>query len=161
MSVRRLRADEAPLLRDIRLRALQDAPHAFGSTYAREVAFADAEWEARARRAAAAEEVATFVAEPAAGIATGALSDEDPGLAHLFGMWVAPEARGRGLAVVLLDAVIAWAAERRPRLQAVVEQHNASAAALYTRAGFTPTGERGPLGHSGLVGVVLERPLQA
>ena len=36
MEVRQLRTDETDLLRDIRLRALQDTPWAFGSTYARE-----------------------------------------------------------------------------------------------------------------------------
>jgi hypothetical protein len=49
VTVRRLAPGEVELLRDIRLRALKDAPLAFGSTYAREVAFAPAEWERRAR----------------------------------------------------------------------------------------------------------------
>jgi hypothetical protein len=37
--VRRVRADEADALRDIRLRALADTPLAFGSTHAREAAY--------------------------------------------------------------------------------------------------------------------------
>ena len=34
----------------VRLRALQDAPHAFGSTYAKEFQLTDAEWIKRVER---------------------------------------------------------------------------------------------------------------
>ena len=44
-TVRRLRAGEAGLLRDVRLRALRDAPMAFGSTTAREEAYEPGAWE--------------------------------------------------------------------------------------------------------------------
>jgi hypothetical protein len=54
MTVRRLAPGEVDLLRDIRLRALRDAPLAFSSSYAREAAFEPAEWERRARENAAA-----------------------------------------------------------------------------------------------------------
>jgi hypothetical protein len=47
-TVRRLRADEHALLRDLRLRALSDAPMAFGSTLAREEAFTPDVWQTRA-----------------------------------------------------------------------------------------------------------------
>jgi len=38
------------IFKAVRLRALQDAPHAFGSTYAKESQFADSEWLARVQR---------------------------------------------------------------------------------------------------------------
>ncbi len=94
--VRRLGAGEAGLLRDLRLRALADAPMAFGSTLAREEAFAAQDWERRTAASAAGERQATFIAEPAAGLADGVLDSEDPALAHLYSMWVAPDARGTG-----------------------------------------------------------------
>ncbi len=53
MTVRRLAPGEVDLLRDIRLRALKDAPLAFSSNYASEAAFEPAEWERRARENAA------------------------------------------------------------------------------------------------------------
>ena len=48
ISIRRINPDDADLLRTIRLRALSDTPIAFGSTYAREVAFPEQEWQSRA-----------------------------------------------------------------------------------------------------------------
>ena len=44
MEIRRIGADEWGELRDLRLRALQDAPDAFGSTYEEESIRTDAEW---------------------------------------------------------------------------------------------------------------------
>jgi hypothetical protein len=50
--MRLLRPEEWRTFRDLRVRALTEAPHAFGSTSARELAPADAEWRQRlARRA--------------------------------------------------------------------------------------------------------------
>jgi ribosomal protein S18 acetylase RimI-like enzyme len=159
MTVRRLAAGEVDLLRDIRLRALQDAPLAFGSTYAREAAFEPAEWERRARESAAGERSVTFVVEPRDGMAAGVIHD-DAAIAHLYGMWVAPEGRGRGAARTLIDAVVAWAVGRGARhLMTSVTEGNDAALRLYQRSGFVDTGAREPLGHSGATVVVLERPL--
>jgi ribosomal protein S18 acetylase RimI-like enzyme len=159
VTVRRLAAGEVQLLRDIRLRALRDAPLAFGSTYAREIAFEPAEWERRARNSAAGERSVTFVVEPRDGMAAGAIHD-DSAVAHLYGMWVAPEARGGGAGRALVEAVIAWAAQRGARrLVTSVTEGNDGALRLYERAGFVDTGVREPLGHSGATTAVLERAL--
>ncbi|HEX5901075.1 MAG TPA: GNAT family N-acetyltransferase [Solirubrobacteraceae bacterium] len=158
-SVRRLRAGEAALLRDVRLAALRDAPMAFGSTLAREEAFAPDVWEKRAAAGAAGIEQVVLVAEPEAGLAMGRL-DDDPTAAGLYSMWVAPHARGEGVARALVEAVIAWATERGARtLTTSVAEGNAGAARLYTSTGFADTGRREPLGHSDGVVAVFERPL--
>jgi GNAT superfamily N-acetyltransferase len=114
--VRRLSTGEATLVRDLRLRALRDAPMAFGSTLAREEAYTLEQWA----RWGAGEGQAVFVAEPAAGLASGAIDDDDPTFAHLCARWVAPEARGTGAGRALVEAVVAWARcpnglPRRPR----------------------------------------------
>jgi len=159
-TVRRLAADEADLLRALRLRALGDTPMAFGSTLAREEGYAPAQWERWAAASASGEHQVIFIAEPASGMASGVIDDDDPALAHLYAMWVAPEARGTGAGTALLDAVLAWAADRgAQRLTTSVTDGNAAAAALYARAGFADTGRREPLGHSDAVVAVLERPL--
>jgi GNAT superfamily N-acetyltransferase len=159
-TVRRLRAGEAALLRDVRLAALRDAPMAFGSTLAREEAFAPAVWETRAAAGAAGIEQVVFVAEPEAGLAIGRLDDDDPTAAGLYAMWVAPQARGTGAGRALAEAVAEWATRRRARtLHTSVAEGNAAGAALYAAAGFVDTGRREPLGHSDAVVAILERPL--
>jgi ribosomal protein S18 acetylase RimI-like enzyme len=159
-TVRRLGAHEADLLRAVRLRALGDAPMAFGSTLAREQGYAPEKWARFAADSATGERQAIFVAEPAAGMASGVIDDEDPAMAHLYAMWVAPDARGTGAGRALVDAVVVWAtASGADRLTTSVTEGNAAAAALYAAAGFSDTGRREPLGHSEGVVAVLERPL--
>ena len=43
-------------------------------------------------------------------MAWGVPDGSDPDRAHLFGMWVAPAARGTGAADALVAAVVGWAA---------------------------------------------------
>src|SRR5262249_56071893 len=78
--IRRIRPDEGPNLRALRLRALADAPMAFGSTLAREQAFADAVWRERAERGASGDDSVTFIVEHDGrwlGIVTGLARDPD------------------------------------------------------------------------------------
>ena len=150
--VRRIRPDEGPRLRALRLRALADAPLVFGSTLAREQAFAEDVWRDRATQGAAGERVVTYVAEADdrwIGMATG-LADEGYRLrVDLVGMFVAPDARGRGVGAALVEAVLAWARGRgASRLHLWVTTSNRPALALYERCGFRSTGERQPLDHT-------------
>lgn len=163
-SVRRIRADEAPALRAVRLRALADTPLAFGSTHAREAAYPAERWHEWARDSATGGKQATFLAiaadadEPV-GLAF-ALIDDDAETAHLFSMWVAPEARGTGAGTALLNAVVDWTTAQGARtLHTQVTTGNEPAARLYARAGFRDTGCREPLGHSDAETAVLERAL--
>ncbi len=138
MNIERLTPDEGTRLRAIRLRALRDAPDAFGTT------FEEAEpWPAEVWRRQL-EELATFVAVMAGqdvGLVRGAAHDEEPDSAQLISMWVAPEARGKGASDALIDAVVAWArGEGFRRLLLDVVDDNAAAVALYARRGFVPTG---------------------
>jgi GNAT superfamily N-acetyltransferase len=154
-AVRRIRADEGPRLRALRLRALADAPMAFGSTLAREEAFTDDVWRERAQRGAAGVDSVTFVAERDGrwlGIVTGLARDpdvpDDP-RPELVAMYVLPEARGQGLGAALVDAVVGWARGRQAGgLTLWATATNAPAIALYAQCGFRPTGERRPLEHS-------------
>ncbi len=149
--MRRLRADEAGALRDVRLRALRDAPEAFWSTWEHEAGLGAGEWARRAEEAAAAERAVVAVAEDGDGrlvaLAGGRLDDEDPARADLWGTWVDPAWRGggRGLGAAVVGEVVAWARSRGARrLVLWVSDEVPAAAALYARLGFVPTGRVGP-----------------
>jgi GNAT superfamily N-acetyltransferase len=152
VDVRRIRADEGLRLRALRLRALADAPTAFGSTLEREEAFGDEVWHERAATGAAGAARATYVAGDGdrwVGIATGLADDADAPDATLVGMFVEPAARGRGIGRALVEAVADWArCIGAPRLRLWVTSTNAAALALYARSGFAPTGRTKPLDHT-------------
>ena len=143
MEIRRLAAHEGPRLRTIRLRALAEAPDAFGSTYEEFVARPPDRWAAQIR------EIPTFVAVvdgEDVGIVRGARDDSRADAAWLISMWVAPEVRGQGVGEALIDAVVEWArASGVRRLLLDVGDHNRPAIALYARMGFEPNGTTGSL----------------
>jgi len=135
-------------LRAFRLRALADAPNAFGSTLERERAQSDEEWRELAERGAAGRDWHIAVATHGGswtGMAWGHLPEDDPGLAWLFAMWVDPAARRSGIARELVEDVATWAAARVPVLELRVTDDNHEAIALYRATGFRDAGERAPL----------------
>ena len=80
-------------VRTLRLRALEDAPDAFGTTLAEDRALPLGDWRARLED----ESHVTFVARienADVGLAVGSFYEGLARTAGLFGMWVAPSARG-------------------------------------------------------------------
>jgi GNAT superfamily N-acetyltransferase len=66
--------------------------------------------------------------------------------AWLISMWVAPEARRRGIGEARIEVVVAWAeANGIHRLLLDVADDNAAAIALYAKCGFQPNREAGSL----------------
>lgn len=141
--IRRLNVDEVARFRAIRLRALRDAPFAFGTTF---------------------EEAATWPLEVWSKLFSGLVAfvavvdGYDVGLvrsapergvndaARLGSLWVAPQARGSGVGASLIDAVVEWARSKGfVELLLEVSDDNVSAIALYDLKGFRPTGEVGTL----------------
>jgi len=147
--IRRIRSDEADKLRDVRLRALADSPEAFGSTYRKEAQMTAADWAARTAESAPGLFRTTYIAESGdewVGMAVGYVASETPDRAEIFGVWVAPSARGHGVGLALVEAVVSWAASRGVcRVELRVVTTNSHAIALYRRAGFEDTGHREPM----------------
>ena len=143
IGIERLAVDQGSRLRTIRLRALADAPDAFGSSFEEVAAQAPESW------AMQLQEKATFVAvmdREDVGLVRAARDDLLPGAAWLMSMWVCPECRGQGVGESLIDAVIEWArASGVRRVILDVGDHNQPAIELYERKGFEPNGTTGSL----------------
>ena len=140
-STRRLQTGDYSELRDLRLRALAGEPSAFGSTFEREEAFAEATWKDRLA-AGGNPHFGGFDASGAlVGLAVGMIDPTDLVVAHLVGMWVDPSARRSGLGVELAGLVIDWAIGRGARtVHLWVTGGNHRAEALYAKLGFVRTG---------------------
>ena len=144
---RRVTRDEWERVRELRLRALADAPDAFGSTLDRERAHGEVEWVGWIEGWSGSRNV-LFVAEDGerwVGMAVGSRAGDEPD-AHLYGMWVEPSRRSSGIGASLVEQVLGWARARDVRsvIHGVTET-NAGAAAFYEQLGFADTGERDPL----------------
>jgi GNAT superfamily N-acetyltransferase len=148
--VRALTAGERDLLVRLRLRSLADSPDAFGDSLAQAEARADAYWDEMLRSVTEPGRHTAFLAEDGGhgvGLVFGLLDADDPRAGRVAGMWVAPEARGRGAGRLLLEAVIGWARDRAfTRLTLWVTEGNRPAEALYRTRGFLETGGRDVLG---------------
>ena len=148
-SVRGFRSHEWKSYRALRLEALRDAPHAFGSTLAREEAFTEQEWIARLANGVASSLDLPLVAESdgrAVGLAWARITAEHPDTATLYQFWVHPEFRGRGVGRLLVKAAIDWARQSKAtEMMLSVALGPGSAIGFYRRVGFEVVGERGPL----------------
>ena len=163
--VRRIRPTEGRHLRDVRLRALQSDPEAFGSSYELEGALSEVAWDQRAASSASGGVECVFVAEgrPALIGMVGAYTPAEAGtVRHLYGLWVAPEARGTGAGQALVDQVIAWSEQAgATEVQLWVVTANLGARRLYQRSGFVETGfEQALPSNSSLTEILVTLPLR-
>ena len=144
MSIRILTSADAPAFRALRLRALQEHPEAFTSSF-----------EEDARKPLSATE--QRIAGESGNVFWGAFADgeirgiigltRDPRAkaqhtADIVAMYVAPELGRRGLARALLQAAIDYARSegRLEQLVLTVTRTNEAAAKLYKSAGFVTFG---------------------
>ena len=80
--IRRVRSDEGPVLKAVRLKALADSPSAFGSSYPAEADQPDEYWEGRAVLGAAGKSSVTYFAV-IAGSVVGVVRASRPDAARL------------------------------------------------------------------------------
>jgi GNAT superfamily N-acetyltransferase len=145
--IRRAGPDDWEVYRATRLASLGDSPQAFSSTLEREAVLHKVEWRDRL------DSAACFLAwRDGQAIGTAASLPYDRRYKHgqvgarmLVAMWVAPRARGLGVAGQLVEVVADHAsAEGAPAIVLWVYEDNIRARALYERTGFRETGVREP-----------------
>jgi len=140
-------ARNALLFKDVRLRALQDSPTAFSSTYAEESLLTDTDWVKRAAQWNSEKSIGYLAmdARISCGIASGLLDQVDATRAHLLSMWVAPTHRRQGVGRTLVEAIVTWARTQNLRtLLLLVTSNNEGAIKFYRQLGFTLTGRTEP-----------------
>jgi RimJ/RimL family protein N-acetyltransferase len=131
------------VVKEIRLRALAEAPYAFSSTLSDEQAIDDEQW--RRRMGSRAWFLARDQSRPV-GIAAVIGKDERPEERHLVSMWVQPDRRGSRVASDLVAAGCRFAEDDHAEyLTLWVADANPRARRFYQRLGFVPTGERQPM----------------
>ncbi|WP_051163377.1 GNAT family N-acetyltransferase [Nocardia brevicatena] len=178
--IRRVQAGDGEQLRAVRLAALRECPSAFGETAEQAAALELVDWEARiARSCAPGRQILAVATDRDNGEFVGMLgcfidSERDrPELlvpapdgarwAMVWGAYVRPRARGRGLADQLLATVHHWAVDEA-RVEWIgldVVETNARAARFYRRNGYTSTTLRRPYANdTTLTEVVMMRPLR-
>lgn len=133
------------IYKSLRLASLVESPDAFGSTYEREAEHPDEEWKSRLDpigRAANALPIIAYLNGAPSGLAWALVHNPETKVAHIYQMWVSPEARGLGAGRALIIHIISWA--RKSKLKSLslgVTTTNSAAVALYRASGFVPSGK--------------------
>ena len=138
ITVRRLDESDWRSLRDVRLRALADAPGSFFRALADDQARPDTHWRDMLTDAGIAL-FGAFDGEAIVGL-TGAFTDRDDpsGRTAALGMtWLAPPYRGRGVSRLYYAERIAWARARGfARIAVGHRASNTASGAAMRQAGF-------------------------
>jgi predicted adenylyl cyclase CyaB len=144
VNVRRLQPDDAPAHRALMLEAFAGHPEAFTSTADERAALPLAWWQARLAPGSREALFGAFVGDRLAGTVGLALEPRarTRHKALLFGMYVAPAYRARGLGGRLVDAALqhARATPGVELVQLTVTDRNVAALELYRSRGFVQWG---------------------
>jgi ribosomal protein S18 acetylase RimI-like enzyme len=143
IDVRHLMPDRWPEYKALRLRALQSDPQAFGSSYQREAAFTDVQWQQRLAEHQNRRSW-TYFAEDGEhrllGMVSGFRDDHDLGhhSVHIYAMFVDKAARGRGVARALMARLLEEFSRDGDIRTAILEVNTEQEAArkLYKSFGF-------------------------
>jgi RimJ/RimL family protein N-acetyltransferase len=137
--------DAEPLLR-LRLEALQDSPEAFGEDYAYVAAQPYAVWTDQVARSLGEGDRVIFVAEAQGHLVGMAGVNRSPmkNTRHsgsVWGVYVQPEWRGKGVATALVQACVAWGRNKGlVTLRLGVIAANPAAIHCYENCGFRSCG---------------------
>lgn len=144
ITVRALTEEEWAEYRSVRLAALQESPQAFVASHAEEANYDEDFWRTRMRRSQRL--VAEVDGEPVGTASVGEVATDDGRHSELFGLWVSPALRGKGIATQLVSAGAKSAAgDGKSHLYYWVGTENGRAVAFASGFGFRPTDQRRPV----------------
>ena len=160
-TIRAVRAGDGPIVRDVCVQMLLDAPEAFGETLAEVEARSPAEWSLFVERCSEETDMSAFLAEDSSGVCGFVRADATdpripPGTVLVSQLWAAPRRRGMGLGRELMNAVTRWAEERQAaRISLGVAESNLRVQKFYERLGYVDAGIRVPLPSNPTLQVVV------
>lgn len=147
ITVRALSEEEWDDFRSVRLAALQESPEAFVASYEDEKDYDEDFWRLRMRRSQRL--IAELDGEAVGVVSVGQDRDDEDGdgtRAELFGLWVSPALRGKGVATKLVRAGAEDATNAgSTHLHYWVGTDNGRAVAFASSFGFRPTDRRRPV----------------
>ena len=126
ISIKQLTENDWREFSQVRLTALQTDPKVFGSNYEKESQKTEAEWRSRLQ----AKDNAIFLLyenETTIGMTCVSIDRDDPTrkTALLWGSWLAPHFRGKGLSELMYQTRIDWA-KAQPTVEKIIVSHRAS-----------------------------------
>lgn len=126
VSIRQLTGNDWRKFAQIRLKALEADPLVFGSNYEKESQFTEADWRSRLQANDSAVFM-LFAGETPIGITGVSVFRDDPTgkTAMLWGSWLEPDFRRKGLSALMYRTRIDWA-KKRPTVERVIVSHRAS-----------------------------------
>ena len=148
MLIRALTPEDAPAFQALRLRGLRECPEAFASSHEEEVGTLPTEIERRLKPKPDSAIIGAFRDGELLAL-TGVQREGMAKLAHkafIWGVYVAPEARGSGVGRKVVGHALNYAAESLGvrQVNLGVNTKNTAAVALYGKLGFVQYGlERG------------------
>ncbi len=144
--IERIAASQWQLLKELRCRALEDAPYAFSGTLEEAKKRSDEDWAAWAENCSNNPKAITFIAcydDKPCGMMGCRIVGEENEIAELLAVWVAPECRRLKVGQGLLEVTKQWAIESSVQVLHIwVAEQNASAISFYKAAGGQVTGQR-------------------
>jgi ribosomal protein S18 acetylase RimI-like enzyme len=145
MAIRVVQYEDWERARDLRLRALADAPEAFARSLEEEERLSESEWRDFVSTSDSRVWFVEATDDEFVGMAFGFLDDPSK-TAYLGGMWVEPGGRRSGIGKRLVESVVEWARARGAvRIELEVNELTRPAVALYRACGFAATGRSRPL----------------
>jgi ribosomal protein S18 acetylase RimI-like enzyme len=149
--IKRIKPDQADILRELRLMGLDESPDAFGRRHAEVSARPHSYWDDHVRHYATSADAATFVlyrAGKPVGMTGAYLEGGRRDRAYICNMWVDPAFRRGGAGGRLVDTATRWLAEQgAERINAWVAANNATALRFYQTLGFVTTEQTRPMPH--------------